>query len=202
MNEQFDKALADIYGRFLAVKVQISHADLWLGTEDYFSRVDLEVRRSTRDDEAMQWIRRADDVVNNIRYLNRHWRPVEGSNTQKYTGYFCSKCQAPTVPSCSPPTDKQMIERKLCFHCNYWVEEVNNILNNQNPRRVIINHHVYIDHGLSNDKPAHLGFGGSEFSYRRIDSGEVITTNNMWSGEALPAEYWAKVPDNAEFVKS
>lgn len=203
MNEKFDKALADIYSRFLAVKTQISHADLWLGAEDYFNRVDLEVRRSTEAEAgaAQEWLDRANHVVTSIRYLDHHWRPVEGSKTQKYTGYMCSKCQAPTVPGYSLPIGQQMIDRKLCFHCNYWEEMANDLRNDSNPRRLIINHHIYLDAGRSRGNPTHLGFGGREFSYRRVGSGEVISTNNLWSGARLPPEYWAEFPDTAEFVK-
>ena len=205
MNEKLDKALADIYSRFLAVKTQISHADLWLGAEDYFNRVDLEVRRSTEAEVgiAQEWLDRANSVVTNIRYLDRHWRPVEGSKTQKYTGYACSKCQAPTVPSYAPPTGQQMIDRQLCFHCNYWEEMANELRTNKNPRRIIVDHHIYMDAGYSKDAQwyqRHLGFGGREFRYRRVGSDEVILTNNMWSNGVLPPEYWAEFPDTAEFV--
>ena len=204
MNEQFDKALADIYSRFLAVKTQISHADLWLGAEDYFNRVDLEVRRSTEAEAgiAQEWLNRANDVVTSIRYLERHWRPVEGSKTQKYTGYMCSKCQAPTVPAYSPPTGQQMIDRQLCFHCNYWENKAEELRANANPRRIIIDHNIYMDAGYNKkDTRGYLGFGGREFRYRRVGSDEVILTNNLWSGGVLPPEYWPEFPDNAEFVK-
>lgn len=202
MNEKFDKALADIYGRFLAVKTQISHADLWLGTEDYFNRVDLEVRRSTEAEAgvAQGWLDRANDVVTNIRYLDRHWRPVEGSKTQKYTGYMCLKCQAPAVPSYSPPTGQQMIDRQLCFHCNYWENKAEELHTAPDPRRIIVDHNIYMDVGYSRGTRAHLGFGGREFRYRRVGSDEVILTNNLWTGGSLPPEYWAEFPDNAEFV--
>ena len=203
MNEKFDKALADIYSRFLAVKTQISHTDLWLGAEDYFNRVDLEVRRSTEAEveTAQEWLNRANNVVTSIRYLDHHWRPVEGSKVQKYTGYMCSKCQAPTVPSYAPPTGQQMIDRQLCFHCNYWEEVANELRTGKNPRRtIIINHRIYMDAGYSKNARALLGFGGREFRYRRVGSDEVILTNNLWSGSALPPEYWAEFPDTAEFV--
>lgn len=203
MNEQFDKALADIYSRFLAVKTQISHADLWLGAEDYFNRVDLEVRRSTEAEAwiAQGWLHRANDVVTNIRWLDRHWRPVEGSKTQTYTGYMCSKCQAPTVPSYSPPTGQQMIDRQLCFHCNYWENKAEELRTTTDPRRLIIDHYIYMDAGYSKDARSLLGFGGREFRYRRVGSDEVILTNNLWAGSVLPPEYWAEFTDTAEFVK-
>ena len=203
MNEKFDKALADIYSRFLAVKTQISHADLWLGAEDYFNRVDLEVRRSTEAEAgvAQEWLNRANDVVTNIRYLNRHWRPVEGSKTQKYTGYACSSCQAPTVPAYSPPTGQRMIDRQLCFHCDYWEEVANALRTSSDPKRIIVDHNVYYDYGHSNDNTSHLGFGGREFKYRRIDSDDVVSTNNLWSGARLPCKYWDELPDTAVFVK-
>ena len=200
MNEKFDKALADIYSRFLAVKTQISHTDLWLGAEDYFNRVDLEVRRATEAEVAQEWLIRAGDVVTNIRYLDHHWRPVEGSKMQKYTGYMCSKCQAPAVPSYAPPIGQQMIDRQLCFHCNYWEEMANELRANENPRRIIIGHHIYMDAGYSKDARGLLGFGGHEFRYRRVGSDEVVLTNNLWSGDVLPPEHWAEFPDTAEFV--
>lgn len=200
MNEQFDKALADLYSRFLAAKVHISNADLWLKAEDYFSRVDLEVRRSVDAEDAKKWLNRANDVIVNIRYLDRHWRPVDGPLTQKYTGYACSKCQVPTVPSYSPPIGQRMIDRQLCFYCDYWEQKAIELRTDQNPRRLIINHHIYLDAGRSRDNPTHLGFGGREFKYRRIGSNDIVSTNNLWSGARLPPEYWPEFPDTAEFV--
>lgn len=203
MNEKFDKALADIYSRFLAMKTQINHADLWLGAEDYFNRVDLEVRRSTEAEAgiAQEWLNRANSVVTNIRYLDRHWRPVEGSKTQIYAGYMCSKCQAPAVPAYSPPTGQQMIDRQLCFNCNYWEGKAEELRTTTDPRRLIIGHNIYMDAGYSKGASAYLGFGGREFRYRRVGSDEVILTNNLWSGSVLPPEYWAEFPDNAEFIR-
>ena len=99
------------------------------------------------------------------------------------------------------PTGQQMIDRQLCFHCNYWEGVANELRANANPRRLVINHRIYTDAGYSKDTRAHLGFGGREFSYRRVGSDEVILTNNLWSGSVLPPEYWAEFPDTAEFVK-
>ena len=104
------------------------------------------------------------------------------------------------VPSYVPPTGQQMIDRQLCFHCNYWEEMANELRTATDPRRLIINHRIYLDAGYSKDARTFLGFGGREFRYRRVGSDEVILTNNLWSGATLPPEYWAEFPDTAEFV--
>lgn len=45
------------------------------------------------------------------------------------------------------------------------------------------------------------GFGGSEFTIKMKDTGEVIKTRDLWHQGTVPPEYRDRLPDSASFVK-
>lgn len=67
---------------------------------------------------------------------------------------------------------------------------------------VIIDHYYY---GIGKE-PANryeggpYGFGGREFHIEWLSDGKRVVTHNLWSGGAIPPEYWDILPDNARFV--
>lgn len=202
MEKEFEARIERLHAELLKAKPRISYNDLWLGAEAYVARVEREVRAAPDQDEATRWLNEAHYVTSNLGYFNHNWRPVENDPRRQYTGYICSKCGAPTIPSYSNPTGPKMIESQTCFSCNYWQEKAEELQRPDRPRRMlIIDHHIYSDAGRRGGDRSLLGFGGREFKYRRFDTGEEVTTNNLWGGARMPAEYWEQVPDNAEFVK-
>ena len=98
---------------------------------------------------------------------------------------------------------KKMQAEQACFHCLYWLERIPRVkLRSQ----IVINGHMYQDKG---DKPnaregrtvAYLGFGGRRFTWRMLDTGEVVTSNDLWSNGKIPDRFREHFPDNAEWYK-
>lgn len=93
--------------------------------------------------------------------------------------------------------EKDMVEHKMCFSCNFWRE----ILEDDEkcpPHTVcmIDGTHYRI---RPDDPESHFqGFGGAEFQIEFNDGCKVITHNLWCQGE--PPEHWKdKFPDNARF---
>lgn len=69
----------------------------------------------------------------------------------------------------------------------------------KNPNKVIVGKRIYFDCGIQKGGSSiFLGFGGREFTYKRNDSEEVVTTNNMWNGSEIPSTHYEG--DNAVFL--
>lgn len=109
---------------------------------------------------------------------------------------LCVKCGALNTASYSSPIKERMILNKICFHCDFWEE-----LSKENkPSRLVIDGHIYGDGGNKpNERKDWLGFGGHVWKIER--DGKVWTTNNLWSGSTVPAEWVHAFPDNAKFIK-
>lgn len=74
--------------------------------------------------------------------------------------------------------------------------------NKNDKSTLVINSCMYSDAGYdAHTKSAYLGYGGRIFKYKRYDSDELVTTNNMWNGTELPEYLLDFMPDNAEWVK-
>lgn len=89
---------------------------------------------------------------------------------------------------------KNMSNAAMCFSCNYWHDAL------LESNKLIINGCIYFDCGWADKSQGFLGFGGRVFTYRKLDSDEVVVTNNLWNGSKIP-EIW-RIPDNAEFIQS
>lgn len=46
-----------------------------------------------------------------------------------------------------------------------------------------------------------LGHGGHRFRFRMLDTGDVITSHNVWRQGQIPVEYRELLPDNAEYYQ-
>lgn len=111
---------------------------------------------------------------------------------------LCSHCGAIESNSYCEPYKTQIVERGLCYHCNSWTNE----LAKDDPKRLIIDGHIYGDGGNQPNaaRKDWLGFGGQVWTIER--DGKVWQTNNLWSGSTIPQEYRERMPDNARFVKA
>lgn len=111
--------------------------------------------------------------------------------------HLCRQCGALDSGGYREPIATRMRESGLCFHCDYWEQEVVK----SDPNRLIIDGHIYGDGGNRPNEPKKhlLGFGGSVWTIER--DGNIWQTNNLWSGSTIPQEYRERMPDNAHFVK-
>jgi len=107
----------------------------------------------------------------------------------------CKICSSKIDWKYSQKTVDQMKDRRVCFKCNYWMNQVDN---KDHPDFVRINGALYAlgDEFLGRDIK---GFEGREFLIQK-DSRVIKTTNLLHHGR-IPEIFKEQLPDNAEFVR-
>lgn len=84
-----------------------------------------------------------------------------------------------------------------CFNDSFWEERVQ--LKKEN-RLIIIKGEAYVDAGKTTDLYCGFnGFGGREFKIK-MNTGEIIETNNLWHNGTVPENYAKQLEDNAIFL--
>lgn len=118
-----------------------------------------------------------------------------------YHEFTCTKCGVLDRNTYVEPVRTHMLERRLCYHCNYWRDfEVS--LASDHQKMTIINGHVY---GPGNRTSGPMrGMAGRRFDIEYIDpsihAGKRVTTFDLWSGSTLPDKFKEKYPDTAKFL--
>ncbi|NTJ46857.1 hypothetical protein G6K93_07495 [Agrobacterium rhizogenes] len=118
-----------------------------------------------------------------------------------YHEYTCSECSELARNTYSEPSRTHMLERRLCWDCNYWRDfEVR--LANDHRTMTIINGHVY---GPGNRTSGSMrGMAGRRFDIEFVEpsihAGKRVTTFDLWSGSTLPDRLKEKFPDTAKFL--
>lgn len=107
----------------------------------------------------------------------------------------CKKCGNLFSVNYMEPTKSRLIEKGLCFHCDFWTEKLA-IKDIQKVARIDGNHYM-----IERDDPTAYfkGFGGAEFKIRFNDGREVIT-HNLWFQGHIPEYFRNDLPNNAVFV--
>lgn len=99
----------------------------------------------------------------------------------------------------------QDLERNECFHCDFWMKRLGKYVAQTTSKKMmlVIDGNVYSDGGATppNQTKKYNGFGGSLFTIKLKETGEVWTTNNLWHGGPIPPNFHDKMPNNAEFIK-
>lgn len=129
--------------------------------------------------------------------------PIENwnrDNTQ-YHEFKCTECGETTRNTYVEPSRSQMLERRLCFICNYW-HNFEGDLERNHPKMTIIGGHVY---GPGNRTSGEFrGMAGRRFDIEYIEpsihAGKRITTFDLWSGSQMPERLVEKYPDTARFI--
>lgn len=118
-----------------------------------------------------------------------------------YHEYTCSECGALDRNTYCEPHRTDMLDRRLCWHCNYWRDfEVS--LARDHLKMTIIDGHVY---GPGNRTSGPMrGMAGRRFDIEyiapSIHAGKRVTTFDLWSGSTLPEKLKGKYPDTAKFL--
>jgi len=122
--------------------------------------------------------------------------------------HTCVKCGQHEDCSYNAKTVEKLVERQLCFGCDYWWRYLNDDIperdRHHHSTAIVANGNVYTDGGNIENLPRQGGFvghGGHKFHIRMLDGSREWTTNNLWHGGAVPAGYRDEIPDTAEFVK-
>ena len=90
---------------------------------------------------------------------------------------------------------RSLLKHKACFICDHWLS----VIERDNPKRIVIDGHIYSDGGRNRQSLGTLGFGGREF-HIVMNDGTEIKTNNLWSGGEIPEKWRERLPDNARFA--
>lgn len=119
----------------------------------------------------------------------------------EYHQFECDKCGETAVNTYIEPARTLMLERQLCWHCNYWREEEARLEKNH-AHMTIIDGFVYGPG--SRTSGSFRGMAGRRFDIEYIapsaHAGKRITTFDLWAGSQLPAEIAARFPDTAKFL--
>lgn len=118
-----------------------------------------------------------------------------------YHRFTCVECGAEDVNTYSEPYRSQMLERSLCWSCNYN-HNLGERLTKNHAKETIIGGHTY---GPGNRTSGSMrGMAGRRFDIEYIApsiyAGQIITTFDLWSGADLPPKLREKYPDTARFL--
>jgi hypothetical protein len=113
-------------------------------------------------------------------------------------GFTCSLCGKLERHSFVGSIAEIMKARGVCFHCGFWIEKIES----PDPHRAIIEGHHYSigDEGASRYEGMR-GFGGRRYVIRKLATGEVIVTTNLWYQGEIPKRFRKDFADDAEFVR-
>lgn len=129
--------------------------------------------------------------------------PIETTwkSDKTYFKFICCKCGEEARNTYCEPAYTQMMDRLLCWNCNFWIEQEKRY-DKEHPSMTIIDGHVY---GPGNRTSGEFrGMAGRRFDIEYIEpsvyAGQRITTFDLWSGSKLPHHLRAKFPDTARFL--
>jgi hypothetical protein len=118
-----------------------------------------------------------------------------------YHKYTCKGCDKESSNTYVEPTRTRMLERLLCFACNYW-REFEEKLESDHARMTIIDGRAYTPGNRTSGEMR--GMAGRRFDIEYIapsvHAGKRITTFDLWSGSDMPDRLKAKYPDTARFL--
>src|SRR6185312_3699335 len=121
---------------------------------------------------------------------------------KKYFKYTCRGCGKEGRNTYYEPSYTQMLERRLCWDCNYW-RDAEERYTKDHLRMTIIDGHVYTPGNQTSG--SFRGMAGRRFDIEYIEpsvyAGKRITTFDLWSGSTLPDYLKAKFPDTARFLE-
>ncbi len=97
-----------------------------------------------------------------------------------------------------------MAEKHCCFECAYWMQWMDRTadLSQKWYQNIIVDgvHYCCEKPGIETTPSYMRGFAGQHFHIRHLESGDAITTNNLWGQGAIPDRFRNLFPDNAEFI--
>lgn len=119
----------------------------------------------------------------------------------QYHEYTCVGCGETAQNTYCEPIRTSMLDRRLCYHCNHWVD-FERRLEREHRQMTIIDGHVY---GPGNRTTGSFrGMAGRRFDIEYIEpsiyAGQRTTTFDLWSGSDLPPALRRKFPDTARFL--
>lgn len=119
----------------------------------------------------------------------------------QYHEYECSVCGKISQNTVCEPHRTNMLQRRLCYHCNYW-RDFEGRLARDHTKMTIIAGHVYGPGSRTSGE--FRGMAGRRFDIEYIDpsiyAGKRVTSFDLWSGSTLPPELASRFSDTAKFL--
>jgi hypothetical protein len=106
----------------------------------------------------------------------------------------CKECGKPDKACYAEPTKTHMLDRSLCFNCNFWTE-----LMAEKEKHLFINGESYLV-GDEDSKDYFRGCAGREFNIKTKD-GKTIKTTNLWVQGKIPDHFKDRLQNNAEWIR-
>lgn len=120
---------------------------------------------------------------------------------EKYHSYVCAKCGDDTRNTYSEPLKTRMLENRMCFTCDFWVQQTE-MIEREHAELTIINGHLYTP-GNATSGPFR-GMAGRRFDIEYVEpsvhAGKRITTFDLWSGSTMPDDLRSRIADTAVFL--
>ena len=116
-------------------------------------------------------------------------------DTVEVKPYRCTLCMA--TEEANYIGNKRMVEKKLCYTCNFWDEW----LERRKEKAVVRVGGCHYFISPDSNKPGRGDrFSGQEFKIKFYD-GRIVTTHNLWHLGEIPEHFREGMPDNAEFIQ-
>lgn len=120
------------------------------------------------------------------------------------THIICLECSKKEKLRWGDDIKKKLIERNLCFNCNFWWEYVEQV---DDPNSVRVKGVHYWICSENAPRGTFRGFAGKKFKIIFFtptisvahNTPRIIVTTNLWSQGEIPIRFRDRLPDNAEF---
>lgn len=118
--------------------------------------------------------------------------------TKDYPTIECKECGITARAAYVDEVRDEMVNRSLCFTCNFWTNWVERDKTDTNSVVVDGSHyHIADEHHA---EFGFRGFGGARFKILFNDGREVVSTN-LWHQGDIPEHFKSRIPNNAQFIK-
>jgi len=117
----------------------------------------------------------------------------------KITIDSCVECKQPHKGNWSKEHAYRLVEKQLCFNCDFWVGKLNL---SHSHRQVRVDGKCYFTGDENDGSQGMRGFGGARFHIRFHEEGREIITSNLWHNGDIPLVFRDRLPDNAIFIRS
>lgn len=141
------------------------------------------------------------NIKNNFSSLSAGFETVyELRLHEKILDDNCKLCNGLISSNYVTEVRQQLIERNLCFNCNFWHDKLIKYESND-PRVFVIEGVMYYRSNDEIDRGQFRGHGGRGFKIQKLDDeDEIIVTNNLWCNGDVPEHFKDKIKDNAKFI--
>lgn len=109
--------------------------------------------------------------------------------------FLCPICGEPDTPDDYMPFTWENMN--YCFSCEFWKEK-EQLYNEGN--LIVINGRGYVVDN-EDSRRSFRGSAGRKFTIYRYDTGETITTTNLWTNGDVPERFRNVLQDNAKFLE-